>query len=232
MSDDLVPYDMNWFLKLEDGIETASSLEGRSLSESWPCICHSFRGDSSGSLCSFAGSDTSSGASNTIPLRVEAMSVSAIEGGIDTGSVCDDMEYSGKHPSVGSAQHGDGKCKPCHYIQSKSGCPDGGQCGFCHYKHGRRSTYDIPKAQRQMCQYLVLLVHQAHAGSDEKAIAEEQLISYLCHESRLSGYTAKVLRCFQGAAQGKSDVAIRLLHTADKYREGKASVCPARSLSL
>jgi len=149
-----------------------------------------------------------------------------------TSSACDRLQYSGKTPSVGSAQHGDGKCKPCHYIQSKSGCPDGGQCGFCHYKHSRRRVYDISQKKRQMVKSLVLLVHQAHAGSDEKAIAEEQLISYLCHESRLSGYTAKVLRCFQGAAQGKSDVAIRLLHTADKYREGRASVCPARSLSL
>lgn len=34
-------------------------------------------------------------------------------------------------PSVGSAQHGEGRCKPCAFVHSK-GCADGPLCQFCH----------------------------------------------------------------------------------------------------
>lgn len=34
-------------------------------------------------------------------------------------------------PSVGSANHGSGECKPCAFLHTK-GCQNGSQCQFCH----------------------------------------------------------------------------------------------------
>jgi hypothetical protein len=34
-------------------------------------------------------------------------------------------------PSVGSANHGNGECKPCAFLHTK-GCQNGSQCQFCH----------------------------------------------------------------------------------------------------
>jgi len=176
----------------------------------------------SASTCSLASSNAGSGASSSISTGVEESSATSSEGSsyIDScGSVRDEVQSCGMHPSVGSAQHEDGLCKPCHYLSSKKGCPHGRHCRFCHYRHCRRPIGDISKAQRQMCQYLVSLIHQAHAGADEKAAAEAQLLSYLCQGSRLSGYTDKVLRCFQGSAPRKSDVANRVLDEAAQCRK-------------
>lgn len=39
---------------------------------------------------------------------------------------------SGSYPSVGSAGHGLGKCRPCAFARSSSGCKFGAECSFCH----------------------------------------------------------------------------------------------------
>jgi len=36
-------------------------------------------------------------------------------------------------PTVGSAKHGDGKCKPCAFYWKPEGCESGAECQFCHF---------------------------------------------------------------------------------------------------
>lgn len=43
-------------------------------------------------------------------------------------------------PSVGSALHGVGSCKPCRLIFTPPGCQQGALCEFCHYRHSRKNT--------------------------------------------------------------------------------------------
>lgn len=45
----------------------------------------------------------------------------------------------GSLPSVGSAAHAMGTCRPCHYAHTKNGCEKGMCCGFCHFKHQKRN---------------------------------------------------------------------------------------------
>merc|ERR1719421_2156951 len=40
-------------------------------------------------------------------------------------------------PSVGSAQHATGECKPCLFFP-KGSCTNGETCNFCHFKHETR----------------------------------------------------------------------------------------------
>mmetsp|Transcript_12360 Transcript_12360/g.20174 ORF Transcript_12360/g.20174 Transcript_12360/m.20174 type:complete len:174 (+) Transcript_12360:75-596(+) len=35
-------------------------------------------------------------------------------------------------PSVGSANHGLGSCRPCGFVHKGSGCSSGAECQFCH----------------------------------------------------------------------------------------------------
>merc|ERR1712059_52769 len=56
--------------------------------------------------------------------------------GKEDGEVAD-VDYS-ELPSMGSALHSSGKCKPCAFLHTK-GCVNGTDCQFCHLcQHGRR----------------------------------------------------------------------------------------------
>mmetsp|Transcript_111900 Transcript_111900/g.281624 ORF Transcript_111900/g.281624 Transcript_111900/m.281624 type:complete len:221 (+) Transcript_111900:83-745(+) len=52
--------------------------------------------------------------------------------------------------SVGSGLHYAGRCRPCQWVWSESGCVHGAQCSYCHFRHasskvrpckGRRASY-------------------------------------------------------------------------------------------
>jgi len=45
--------------------------------------------------------------------------------------------------SKGAKRHGDGRCKPCHYVHVTGGCVNGPACGFCHLPH--------PKTKPRQC---------------------------------------------------------------------------------
>mmetsp|Transcript_54002 Transcript_54002/g.106597 ORF Transcript_54002/g.106597 Transcript_54002/m.106597 type:complete len:303 (+) Transcript_54002:85-993(+) len=45
--------------------------------------------------------------------------------------------------SKGAKRHGDGRCKPCHYVHVTGGCLNGASCGFCHLPH--------PKSKPRQC---------------------------------------------------------------------------------
>jgi len=48
--------------------------------------------------------------------------------------VHDILEEAGSW-SEGSSQHGEGLCRPCHYIHTSAGCSSGLKCTFCHFPH-------------------------------------------------------------------------------------------------
>lgn len=51
-------------------------------------------------------------------------------------------------PSVGSMAHGFNSCLPCRYVNTRTGCFMGAQCGLCHYRHqrGKRRPKAVPPA--------------------------------------------------------------------------------------
>jgi len=58
-------------------------------------------------------------------------------------------------PSVGSAGHAQGKCKPCAFL-FKDGCMNGAHCKFCHLcprderKHRKQQRSAASKEQREV----------------------------------------------------------------------------------
>jgi len=130
--------------------------------------------------------------------------------------------YDGEHPSVGSAKHAMNMCKPCHYFLSKKGCQAGKSCSFCHYKHGRRSTRDLPKALRELCLRHVTMIHQGRQGSDERALAERELLAWLAEESRLGAYAFKALSSYQGPSSCRAEV-LELMEKPTAFRQGRVN---------
>eukprot|EP00928_Gymnodinium_smaydae_P042163 TRINITY_DN28431_c0_g1_i1.p1 TRINITY_DN28431_c0_g1~~TRINITY_DN28431_c0_g1_i1.p1 ORF type:complete len:227 (+),score=38.52 TRINITY_DN28431_c0_g1_i1:55-735(+) len=54
-------------------------------------------------------------------------------------------------PSVGSATHEMGTCKPCLYAHSDVGCKKGASCRYCHIRHAKKSRARPCKMTRQKC---------------------------------------------------------------------------------
>jgi len=66
-------------------------------------------------------------------------------------------------PSKGSAQHEEGRCKPCAYVSSAVGCSAAETCRFCHYAHteGTKRTKLRPcKGKRDRYRKLVGRISQ------------------------------------------------------------------------
>lgn len=55
----------------------------------------------------------------------------ACEGSTEEGAVSRD-DGDGQLPSVGSASHAQGNCKPCAFLHTNKGCDNGTNCPFCH----------------------------------------------------------------------------------------------------
>jgi len=57
-------------------------------------------------------------------------------------------------PSVGSAEHEAGKCKPCAFVHRPMGCADGAACIFCHFcepdekKRRQRQKFEATRQRR------------------------------------------------------------------------------------
>jgi len=124
------------------------------------------------------------------------------------------------HPSVGSATHSINLCRPCHYIQTKSGCKLEESCKFCHYRHARRSTSDVSKSERKQCQNFVRLVHQDLPLSEGRLAGEKQLLEWMSQDDRIGAYAYRVLRCFQGAHLEDS-CAEQFVEVASAVRQGR-----------
>eukprot|EP00930_Biecheleria_cincta_P067864 TRINITY_DN5479_c1_g1_i1.p1 TRINITY_DN5479_c1_g1~~TRINITY_DN5479_c1_g1_i1.p1 ORF type:complete len:306 (+),score=72.16 TRINITY_DN5479_c1_g1_i1:54-920(+) len=62
----------------------------------------------------------------------------------------EEMEGAGTW-SKGAAQHAEGLCRPCHYVNTKTGCANGESCSFCHLQHPKRVRPRPCKSKRSKC---------------------------------------------------------------------------------
>jgi len=54
----------------------------------------------------------------------------------DRSGSCGSSSQAGPSESLGAAKHDQGRCAPCHYHNSATGCKKGDSCGFCHLHDG------------------------------------------------------------------------------------------------
>jgi hypothetical protein len=73
--------------------------------------------------------------------------------------------------SKGSKLHDIGRCKPCHYVISRSGCFNGADCSFCHLSHPRKSRPRPCKTKREQCKRIVDMLEEV-ADNDPEQVQE------------------------------------------------------------
>jgi len=88
--------------------------------------------------------DTSSESSFTIASSTESSMGLAIE--------------PGSMISLGSATHDEGRCKPCVFVNTHTGCQNGSLCEFCHLPHKRKTKARPCKGKRDRYRRLLLRV--------------------------------------------------------------------------
>merc|ERR1719503_391663 len=105
-------------------------------------------------------------------------------------------------PSIGSAGHKDGLCRPCHYAPTKRGCSMGSVCDFCHFPHQKRSKKRAPRTERGEGLALVQAVYDAERGGDAKEshLAETKLLLFVSPDPRRAAYASAVLRGLRSGA--------------------------------
>lgn len=69
--------------------------------------------------------------------RLSEASVSAEEGEEEEEATDDGRQPTLGTWSVGAQRHEGGKCKPCRYVATLSGCVHGASCTFCHLSHNK-----------------------------------------------------------------------------------------------
>jgi len=70
--------------------------------------------------------------------------------------------------------HEAGECKPCLYLNSKSGCLNGDACRFCHLPHGKKNRPRPCKAKRTQCKQIVGMLHTVF-GEDSQEFHEASM---------------------------------------------------------
>mmetsp|Transcript_16033 Transcript_16033/g.36757 ORF Transcript_16033/g.36757 Transcript_16033/m.36757 type:complete len:882 (+) Transcript_16033:131-2776(+) len=68
------------------------------------------------------------------------------------------------HPSVGSALHATGECKPCAWFHKAQGCFRGKECGYCHYCPPGELKTQRKKKVAQMREYAAVAAAAAVAN--------------------------------------------------------------------
>lgn len=103
-------------------------------------------------------------------------------------------------PSQGSALHGSGKCRPCHYFPTKDGCVNGKACKFCHL-HNKGEGRERPgKAKRAQAKKKAVQIMEKLDGMDDTE-EKERIMEELKGES---GYVKAVVKS-KMRADGKSE---------------------------
>mmetsp|Transcript_13094 Transcript_13094/g.39298 ORF Transcript_13094/g.39298 Transcript_13094/m.39298 type:complete len:251 (+) Transcript_13094:58-810(+) len=69
-------------------------------------------------------------------------------------------------PSVGSADHARGTCKPCLFLFESMGCKTGYACTFCHVPHDRRTMHRHSKGKRERFRKLLSRVKAENEDGD------------------------------------------------------------------
>lgn len=74
--------------------------------------------------------------------------------------------------------HANGECKPCLYLDTKTGCMNGDDCSFCHFPHARKHRPRPSKAKRNQCKQLIdILQTSFEPGTNEYATVQNHLAS-------------------------------------------------------
>mmetsp|Transcript_120701 Transcript_120701/g.341320 ORF Transcript_120701/g.341320 Transcript_120701/m.341320 type:complete len:265 (-) Transcript_120701:217-1011(-) len=98
-----------------------------------------------------------------------------------------------------SELHASGECKPCLYVNSKSGCFNGADCRFCHLQHSKNRRPRPCKSKRAICKQLVTMLDTA-ADADPRCIAEAS--QFLAGHS---AYIRTILQCKRNEASKASN---------------------------
>lgn len=96
--------------------------------------------------------------------------------------------------SVGSALHGERKCRPCHYVHTKLGCLNGNNCEFCHLPHTKKSRTRPCRTKRLQCQKFVSMLEEVKCNNPDKFLDAMQLVS--ARSSYLQGVLKKRMDTF------------------------------------
>jgi len=90
-----------------------------------------------------------------LPGSLRALSVGS-DPPLDLGAQVDQagIDQAGHLPSLGSALHKVGSCKPCLFMHTTSGCPNGAFCDFCHLIHRKEKARPC-KGKRDRCKKLL-----------------------------------------------------------------------------
>lgn len=90
--------------------------------------------------------------------------------------------------STGSSRHTSGKCKPCHYVRSNTGCENGQSCEFCHFPHTGKSRRQLSMCSRLYCKSFRDVMVKAYGSQPD------QLRSAAATASTGSAYLASVIQ--------------------------------------
>lgn len=99
---------------------------------------------------------------------------------------------------AGSALHGKGRCRPCHYIHTKAGCLNGRECLFCHVPHTRRGGLKAGRSKRMHCHSFVSSLEALGLTS------REELMEAMWAASSRSAYLQGILLKRQEEEAGAS----------------------------
>mmetsp|Transcript_74372 Transcript_74372/g.208806 ORF Transcript_74372/g.208806 Transcript_74372/m.208806 type:complete len:214 (+) Transcript_74372:47-688(+) len=72
--------------------------------------------------------------------------------------------------SKGSAKHDRGRCKPCRFVYSRTGCESGAECAFCHLPHTDNSRNRIGVSKRDYCKSLAEKLRDSCEGEPETLV--------------------------------------------------------------
>lgn len=79
--------------------------------------------------------------------------------------------------SVGGLKHGTGKCKPCHYFATTTGCVNGQDCHFCHFPHTKKSRPRPCKSKRLQCKKFISVMEDLKTKDPAKFNETMQTVS-------------------------------------------------------
>ena len=79
---------------------------------------------------------------------VETSDVNSVYAGISSAETTPSIPtMDGSNENQWSSLHAAGRCKPCRFHASKSGCKSGQACSYCHLPHPKRPSL----AKREQC---------------------------------------------------------------------------------
>mmetsp|Transcript_46975 Transcript_46975/g.106529 ORF Transcript_46975/g.106529 Transcript_46975/m.106529 type:complete len:185 (-) Transcript_46975:7-561(-) len=117
-----------------------------------------------------------------------------------------------EHLSVGTELHGI-NCKPCSFVNTKTGCLNGSACTFCHAQHQRKSRARPSKATRTHFKNMVTMLSTVF-GEDDEGL--EEASQFLASKNAYMG------SIFRAKARGGKDGDESVTTTTTRSEEAKS----------